>query len=201
MKMNKSCTIGILSFLAGMIVAVICFILLTMDVSFVWEKEEPVSEKAAAAEDIQAAEDAEALEAALMNLPVHEPFNLAALGSRHIELMSPDDIPVGSWWTDGDIYFKVLSDNADTLYMVGTDLEEARGIEITFVKHPDSTMVTDGASVYAFHNSPVLYDRLRLADGRNVDMLVAFYDQDCVVPQSVLIRYHGRGLGHQQVLP
>ena len=193
----KNWTIAIFSFLAGVIVTVIGFFVLTIYVSFIREKEDDGMTD----EEIQAAADAEALEVAMEDYPMHEPFNLGALESRRIELMAPDDIPVGSWWTDGHIYFKVLSNSPDTLYMVGINLEEARGMEITFVKHADSTMVTEGASVFAFHNSPVLYDRLRLADGKKVDMLIAFYDPHCITPQAVLQRYHGKGLEKQQVLP
>ena len=197
--MKKNWIIGTLSFLAGVIVTVIGFFVLTIYVSFIREKDEPADD--ATPEEIQAAADAEALEVVMEDYPYHEPFNMGALESRYIELMAPDDIPVGSWWTDGHIYFKVLSNTADTLYMAGTNLEEACGMEITFVKHNDSTMVTEGASVFAFHNSPVLYDRLRLADGKKVDMLVAFYDPHCITPQAVLQRYHGKGLEKQQVMP
>ena len=193
----KSWTIGLVSFFAGVIVTVIGFFVLTIYVSFIREKDDD----GMTAEEIQAAADAEALEVVMEDYPYNEPFNLAALESRHMELMAPDDIPVGSWWTDGHIYFKVLSNTPDTLYMVGTNLEEDCGMEITFVKHNDSTMVTEGASVFAFHNSPVLYDRLRLADGKKVDMLIAFYDPHCITPQAVLQRYHGRGLEKQQVMP
>ena len=198
----KNWTIGIVSFFAGVLATIVGFFVLTIYVSFIHEKDAPEdTEEFVTVEEIQAAEDAEALETAMEDYPYHEPFNLGALESRRIELMAPDDIPVGSWWTDGHIYFKVLTNTPDTLYMVGTNLEESCGMEITFVKRNDSTMVTDGASVFAFHNSPVLYDRLCLADGKMVDLLVAFYDPHCITPQAVLQRYHGRGLEKQQILP
>lgn len=182
---------GLISFFAGALIASL--------VGMMMRQHPAATEKTDTPEEIAAA-DAQALEQAMEDLSFREPFSMAALGSRRIQEMAPDNIPVGSWWTDGDVYFKVLSNTPDTLYMVGTNLED-HGMEIIFVKHADSTMVTDGASVFAFHNSPVLYNRLRLADGMDVDMLVAFYDRDCTCPQAVLLRYHGAGLEKQNVLP
>ena len=192
--MKQHWAIGITAFIAGAFIASAILIVISN------HSAESTEESNVSVEEMDAIR-AEIWESIMEDYPYHEPFNMGALESRYIEMMAPDDIPVGSWWTDGHIYFKVLSNTPDTLYMAGTNLEEACGMEITFVKHPDSTMVTEGASVFAFHNSLVLYDRLRLADGKDVDMLVAFYDPHCITPQAVLQRYHGRGLENQQVIP
>ena len=191
----KNRIIGIVCFFAGMIATIIGFVILTTYVSFFNNKEKDDMTE----EEIQAAVDAEALEQAMEDY-THYPFELPLLAGHRHAYLCPDDIPVGSWWTDGDVYFKVLSNEADTLYMVGTNLED-RGMEITFVKRADSTMVTDGASVYAFHDSPVIYNRIILADGSEAQMLVAYYDKEMFYPQAILQRYHGKGLENQHVLP
>ena len=191
--MKQHWAIGITAFITGAFIASAILMVIHN------HRAESTEESNVSVEEMDAIR-AEIWESIMADSPIHEPFNLGALESRRIELMSPEDIPVGSWWTDGDIYFKVLTSTQDTLYMVGTNLED-RGMEITFVKRADSTMLTDGASVFAFHNSPVFYKRLRLADGKDVDMLIAFYDQYYTSPQAVLQRYHGRGLENQQVIP
>ena len=194
----KNRLIGTLSFVAGVVVTVIGFVVLTVYVSFIQPKTAQPDDEMTA-EDIEAAEQAMRLEAAIDDR-YHEPFNLAILGSCRTKLMSPEDISVGSWWTDGDVYFRVLTNNQDTIYMVGTNLED-RGMDITLVKHNDSIMTTDGASVFAFHDSPTLLFKTRLADGSEMQMIVSYFDNDFVCPQAVLQRYHGKGLEKQQVLP
>lgn len=191
--MKQHWAIGITAFITGAFIASAILMVIHN------HRAESTEESNVSVEEMDAIR-AEIWESIMAEFPLHEPFNMAVLGSRRIEDMAPEDIPVGSWWTDGDVYFKVLSSTPDTIYMVGTNLED-RGMEITFVKHADSTMVTDGASVFAFHNSPVLCHRLGLADGKELELLVAFYDADYTQPQAVLLRYHGRGLESQQVLP
>lgn len=184
----KNWTIGIICFFAGMIVTVIGFFILTIYVSFIRgaeEEEEP--EPFVAMVDEQ-------------TMRLREPFELPGLYSRRSEELPVESIPVGSWWTDGDVYFKVLSNEADTLYMVGTNLEDL-GMEITFVKRDDGTMITCGSSVFGMTDSPVVTRRIRLVDGSYTDVLVSFYDMGMLHPQTMLQRYRGKGLEKQQVIP
>lgn len=176
-------------FVAGIVLAIIGFVALTIYVSFIREKEKTEEEP----EPFVAMVDEQTMR-------MREPFELPALYTRRCTDLAVSSIKVGSWWTDGDVYFKVLSNQDDTLYMVGTDLEN-RGMEITFVKQDESTMITDGASVFAMDDSPVIARQIRLADGSSTQVLVAFYDSAMIHPQSLLQRYHGKGLEKQQVLP
>ena len=187
----KNRTIGIVCFFGGVLVSIIGFFVLTIYVSFIHEQDETEKQD----ETVVASDMVDE-----KTMRLREPFELPLLAGHRHAYLCPDDIPVGSWWTDGDVYFKVLSNETDTLYMVGTNLED-RGMEITFVKHADSTMVTEGASVYAFHDSPVIYNHIILADGTEAQMLVAYYDKEMFYPQAILQRYHGRGLENQQVIP
>lgn len=182
---SKNWTIGIVSFIAGVIVTIIGFVVLTLYISFSGD-----SDETAEAQETEAAE--------VVEEEIIEPFNLPLLAGHRHAYLSPESIPVGSWWTDGTNYYKVMENKPDTLYMVGTNLEDY-GMEITFVKHQDSTMVTEGASGFAFNESPVIYNHITLADGSDVQMLVAYYDSACFYPQAVLQRYHGRGLENQKV--
>ena len=189
----KSWTIGIVSFIAGVIVTIIGFVVLTIYVSFIREAD-------MTDEEVTAAEQAQRLEAIFEDFPMHEPFHLAALETRSWKPFAFESIPVGSWWTDGDIYFKVLANDADSLYLVGTNREDC-GMELLLRRSDEHVYCTDGASVFAFHHSPVTANQIQLADGAVVQMLVAYYDSTCIQPQAVLQRYHGRGLEHQKVIP
>jgi hypothetical protein len=131
---------------------------------------------------------------------LREPFELPALDGRRCEVLPMSSIPVGSWWTDGDVYFKVLSNEGDTLYMVGTNLESC-GMEITFVKQDDYNLRTYGSSVFAMYDSPAVIRQITLADGTKTQVIVSYYDEFWMRPQSVIQRYHGKGLEHQQVIP
>lgn len=186
----KNWTIGIVCFFAGMLVTVIGFFVLTIYVSFIQTHDEHDEQEE---DSFVAMVDEETMR-------MNEPFSLSGLESRRCEELPVAAIAEGSWWTDGDVYFKVLSNKADTLYMVGTNLEDC-GMEITFINLDGNTMVTDGASVFAMHDSPVLCHRLLLADGSEVQMIVAYYDDDLLRPQAVLQRYHGKGLENKHVLP
>ena len=187
----KNWTIGIVCFLAGVIATIIGFFVLTIYVSFIQEHDE-----VAAQEETVVATDL----VDEQTLRMHEPFALPGLAGHRCEEFTVASIPVGSWWTDGDVYFKVLSNKDDTLYMVGTNLSD-KGMEITFVKQDDHNLMTDGASVFAMHDSPVIARQIRLADGSIAQLLVAYYDTDLLRPQALLQRYHGKGLEKQQVLP
>ena len=188
---TKNWIIGLVSFFAGIIITIIGFVVLTIYVSFIRETEDEQQEEEQ--EPMVAMVDEETMR-------MNEPFQMPGLEGRRCEELSVASIPVGSWWTDGDVYFKVLSNKADTLYMVGTDLENL-GIEITFVRQDDNSLMTDGASVFAMHESPVLARQVRMADGSMTQLLVSYYDTDMQRPQSVLLRYRGKGLEKQKVIP
>lgn len=183
----KNWTIGILCFFAGVIVTIIGFFILTIYVSFIQEHDDEESEPMVSMVDEQ-------------TMRIREPFSIPMLASSKCEELSVASIPVGSWWTDGDVYFKVLSNHDDTLYMVGTDLENC-GMEITFILQKDNIMRTDGASVFAMHDSPAIARQVRLANGSNAQFIVSYYDEAWLRPQSVLQRYRGKGLEKQQVIP
>lgn len=183
----KNWTIGILCFFAGVIVTIIGFFILTIYVSFIQEHDADEEEPTVSMVDEQ-------------TMRMREPFSIPMLASSKCEELSVASIPVGSWWTDGDVYFKVLSNEGDTLYMVGTDLENC-GMEITFILLEDNLMRTDGASVFAMHDSPAFARQIRLADGSTTQVIVAYYDEEWLRPQSILQRYRGKGLEKQQVIP
>jgi hypothetical protein len=183
----KNWTIGILCFLAGVIVTIIGFFILTIYVSFIQEHDADEEEPTVSMVDEK-------------TMRMREPFELPMLASRKCEELSVSSIPVGSWWTDGDVYFKVLSNEGDTLYMVGTDLENL-GMEITFVKQDDYTMRTYGSSVFAMYDSPAIIRQIKLADGSETQVIVSYYDEVWMRPQSILQRYRGKGLEKQQVIP
>lgn len=185
----KNWTIGIVCFFAGMIATIIGFVILTIYVSFIREQEEEEQEP----DPMVAMVDEKTMRQ-------REPFELPALDGHHCEPLSVSSIPVGSWWTDGDVYFKVLSNEGDTLYMVGTNLESC-GMEITFVKQDDYNMRTYGSSVFAMYDSPAIIRQITLADGSRTQVIVSYYDEFWMRPQSVIQRYHGRGLENQQVIP
>lgn len=125
----------------------------------------------------------------------HASFDLPMIASGRCEEIPMSSIPVGSWWTDGDVYFKVISNDADTLYMLGTNLSDP-GMELTFVKQ-DFYMRTYGSSVFAMYDSPALIYELKLADGSVTQFIVSYYDEEWMRPQSILQRYHGKGLEKQ----
>ena len=185
----KNWTIGIVCFFAGMIATIIGFVILTIYVSFIREQEEEEQEP----DPMVAMVDEKTMR-------LREPFELPALDGHHCEPLSVSTIPVGSWWTDGDVYFKVLSNEGDTLYMVGTNLESC-GMEITFVKQDDYNLRTYGSSVFAMYDSPAVIRQITLADGTKTQVIVSYYDEFWIRPQSVIQRYHGKGLEHQQVIP
>ncbi len=185
----KNWTIGIVCFFAGMIATIIGFVILTIYVSFIREQEEEEQEP----DPMVAMVDEKTMR-------LREPFELPALDGHHCEPLSVSTIPVGSWWTDGDVYFKVLSNEGDTLYMVGTNLESC-GMEITFVKQDDYNLRTYGSSVFAMYDSPAVIRQITLADGTKTQVIVSYYDEFWMRPQSVIQRYHGKGLEHQQVIP
>ena len=185
----KNWTIGIVCFFAGMIATIIGFVILTIYVSFIREQEEEEQEP----DPMVAMVDEKTMR-------LREPFELPALDGHHCEPLSVSTIPVGSWWTDGDVYFKVLSNEGDTLYMVGTNLESC-GMEITFVKQDDYNLRTYGSSVFAMYDSPAVIRQITLADGTKTQVIVSYYDESWMRPQSVIQRYHGKGLEHQQVIP
>ena len=186
----KNWTIGILSFFAGVIATIIGFVILTIYISFIREHDEEEEQEQ---EPFVSMVDEQTMR-------MNEPFELQGLYGHRSNELKVSSIPVGSWWTDGDVYFKVLSNKDDTLYMVGTDLENL-GMEITFVKRDECMLETDGASVFAMTDSPVLARQIRLADGSIQQLLVAYYDTDLLRPQAILQRYRGKGLEHQQVIP
>ena len=184
----KNWAIGIGCFFAGVIVTIIGFVVLTIYVSFIREKEDDEQEQ----EPVVSMVDEETMR-------MNEAFDVPMLASRRCEEIPLSSITVGSWWTDGDVYFKVLSNEGDTIYMVGTNLED-RGMEITLVKH-DDYMRTYGSSVFAMYDSPALLRQITLADGSKTQVIVSYYDEDWMRPQSILQRYRGKGLEKQQVLP
>ena len=186
---TKNWTIGIVCFFAGVLVTIIGFFILTIYVSFIREQEEEEQEP----EPFVAMVDEKTMR-------LREPFELPALDGHHCEPLSVASIPVGSWWTDGDVYFKVLSNEGDTLYMVGTNLEDC-GMDITFVKQDDYNLRTYGSSVFAMYDSPAIVRQITLADGSVTQVIVSYYDEFWIRPQSVIQRYHGRGLEKQQVIP
>lgn len=186
----KNWTIGIVSFIAGVLVTIIGFFVLTIYVSFIRETDESEEQEDMVMVDMVDEE----------TMRMHEPFAIPALDGPQCEALSVASIPVGSWWTDGDVYFKVISNQADTLYMVGTNLSDC-GMEITFVRQNESSMKTYGASVFAMTDSHVIARQIRLADGSYTQVLVAYYDNGQQRPQALLQRYHGSGLENQQVIP
>ena len=186
---TKNWTIGIVCFFAGVLVSIIGFFVLTIYVSFIHEQEEEEQEP-----DPMAAMVDE------KTMRLREPFELPALDGRRCEVLPMSSIPVGSWWTDGDVYFKVLSNEGDTLYMVGTNLEDL-GMEITFVKQDDYNLRTYGSSVFAMYDSPAVIRQITLADGTKTQVIVSYYDEFWMRPQSLIQRYHGKGLENQQVIP
>lgn len=187
----KNWTIGIVCFLAGVIATIIGFFILTIYVSFIQEHDE-------AEEPDETVVASDLVDEKTMRL--REPFELPALDGHHCEQLTVASIPVGSWWTDGDVYFKVLSNDGDTIYMVGTNLESC-GMEITFVKQDDYNWRTYGSSVFAMYDSPAVLRQITLADGTKTQVIVSYYDEGWMRPQSVIQRYHGKGLEHQQVIP
>lgn len=185
----KNWTIGIVCFFAGVIATIIGFFILTIYVSFIREQEEEEQEP----DPMVAMVDEKTMR-------LREPFELPALDGRRCEVLPMSSIPVGSWWTDGDVYFKVLSNEGDTLYMVGTNLESC-GMEITFVKQDDYNLRTYGSSVFAMYDSPAVIRQITLADGTKTQVIVSYYDEYWMRPQSLIQRYHGKGLENQQVIP
>lgn len=185
----KNWTIGIVCFFAGVIATIIGFFILTIYVSFIREQEEEEQEP----DPMVAMVDEKTMR-------LREPFELPALDGRRCEVLPMSSIPVGSWWTDGDVYFKVLSNEGDTLYMVGTNLESC-GMEITFVKEDDYNLRTYGSSVFAMYDSPAVIRQITLADGTKTQVIVSYYDEYWMRPQSLIQRYHGKGLENQQVIP
>ena len=185
----KNWTIGIVCFFAGVIATIIGFVILTIYVSFIREQEEEEQEP----DPMVAMVDEKTMR-------LREPFELPALDGRRCEVLPMSSIPVGSWWTDGDVYFKVLSNEGDTLYMVGTNLEDL-GMEITFVKEDDYNLRTYGSSVFAMYDSPAVIRQITLADGSKTQVIVSYYDEYWIRPQSLIQRYHGKGLENQQVIP
>lgn len=185
----KNWTIGIVCFFAGVIATIIGFVILTIYVSFIREQEEEEQEQ----DPMVAMVDEKTMR-------LREPFELPALDGRRCEVLPMSSIPVGSWWTDGDVYFKVLSNEGDTLYMVGTNLEDL-GMEITFVKQDDYNLRTYGSSVFAMYDSPAVIRQITLADGSKTQVIVSYYDEYWMRPQSLIQRYHGKGLENQQVIP
>ena len=184
----KNWTIGIVSFFAGVILTIIGFFVLTIYVSFIREQEPEEDDQEPAVNMVDE-----------KTMRLREPFEMPMLASRKCEEIPFSSIEVGSWWTDGDVYFKVLSNEGDTIYMVGTDLENC-GMEITFVKH-DWFLRTDGSSVFAMYDSPALLRQITLADGTKTQVIVSYYDEDWIRPQSIIQRYSGKGLKNQQVIP
>ncbi len=180
----KNWIIGIISFVAGVIIIVIGFFVLTIYVSFIREKEDADTEEE---EPFVTMVDDETMR-------MHASFQLPMIASGRCEEIPMSSIPVGSWWTDGDIYYKVLSNDADTLYMMGTSLSDPPGIELTFVKE-DFYMKTYGSSAFAMYDSRALAYQLKLADGSFTQFIVSYYDEDWLSPQSILQRYSGKGLG------
>ena len=175
----KNWIIGISCFFGGMLVTIIGFIILTIYVSFIRvPKSEPKPYIDLVDEE---------------TMRMQEPFSMPMLATDRCEELSAASIPVGSWWTDGDVYFQVLSNEADTLYMEGTDLEND-GMELTFLLQDDNMMLTDGASVFAMHASPAIARQIQLADGSFIQVIVTYYDNDLLRPQAILQRYHGKGL-------
>lgn len=185
----KNWTIGIVCFFGGMIATIIGFVILTIYVSFIREQEEEEQEP----DPMVAMVDEKTMR-------LREPFELPALDGRRCEVLPMSSIPVGSWWTDGDVYFKVLSNEGDTLYMVGTNLSDL-GMEITFVKEDDYNLRTYGSSVFAMYDSPAVIRQITLADGSKTQVIVSYYDEYWMRPQSLIQRYHGKGLENQQVIP
>lgn len=183
----KKRTIGIVCFFGGVLVSIIGFFVLTIYVSFIHEQDETEKQD----ETVVASDMVDE-----KTMRLREPFELPALDGRRCEVLPMSSIPVGSWWTDGDVYFKVLSNEGDTLYMVGTDLESC-GMEITFVKQDDYNMRTYGSSVFAMYDSPAIIRQITLADGSRTQVIVSYYDEFRMRPQSVIQRYHGRGLENQ----
>ena len=187
----KNWTIGIVCFFGGVLVSIIGFFILAIYVSFSHKQDEVEKQD----ETVVASDMVDE-----KTMRLREPFELPALDGHHCEPLSVSSIPVGSWWTDGDVYFKVLSNEGDTLYMVGTNLESC-GMEITFVKQDDYNMRTYGSSVFAMYDSPAIIRQITLADCSRTQVIVSYYDEFWIRPQSVIQRYHGRGLENQQVIP
>ena len=51
------------------------------------------------------------------------------------------------------------------------------------------------------YDSPAVIRQITLADGTKTQVIVSYYDEFWMRPQSVIQRYHGRGLENQQVIP
>lgn len=181
----KNWTIGIVCFFAGVAATVIGFLLI------------PHRTPSATPEEAEPESTVNMVDEETMR--EHASFDLPMIASGRCEELSMSSIPVGSWWTDGDVYFKVLSNKNDTLYMMGTNLSDC-GMEITFVKQ-DYYMRTYGSSVFAMYDSPAIIRQITLADGSRTQVIVSYYDEEWMRPQSILQRYHGRGLENQQVIP
>ena len=181
----KNWTIGIVCFIAGMLFTVIGFFALTIYVSFIRDADNKVHTQQPEEQE----ETVDMVDEETMRM--NEPFHLPALDSRQCEPLSVTAIEQGSYWTDGDVYFQVLSNAGDSVYMVGSTLEDD-GMEILFRIDDDATLHTDGASVFAMHDSPVVARQIRLADGSLTQVLVAYYDTDMLRPQAILQRWHGK---------
>ena len=171
----KPWIIGVLSFVAGVVVTIIGFVVLTIYVSFIRENE---------------SEDAEEDEAVVSmvdeaTMRQHEPFQLPALATSRCQELPMAAVKKGSRWTDGDVYYTVVVNTGDSIYMEGKTPEDS-GMELCLKMGNDSIWRTEGSSCFAMADSPVMVHQIRLADGRKTQLIVAYYDEDWLRPQAIL---------------